>query len=63
MQKYTDGWEALGGTAILIGTPNGKPLAQDAQAMIEARKANTSSKPGKTIRMKSIYELPDFLEM
>ncbi len=63
MQKYTDGWEALGGTAILIGTPNGKPLAQDAQAMIEARKANTTSKPGKTIRLKSIYELPDFLEM
>ena len=63
MQKYTDGWAALGGTAILIGTPNGKPLADDAQAMIKAREANPTGKPGKTIRLNSIYELPDFLEM
>ena len=61
MQKYTDGWAALGGTAILIGTPNGKPLADDAQAMIKARQANTSGKPGKTIRLASIYELPELL--
>ncbi len=61
MQKYTDGWVALGGTAILIGDKNGKPLKADARSMIEARKANTSGKEGQTIRMNSIYELPAFL--
>ena len=62
MQKYTDGWVALGGTAVLIGSPNGKPLAQDAKSMIAARAANTSGRAGTTIRMKSIYELPKLLE-
>ena len=57
MQKYTDGWVALGGTAVLIGDKNGKPLSEDARSMIEARKANKSGKTGTTIRMKSIYEL------
>lgn len=57
MQKYTDGWVALGGTAVLIGDKNGKPLTEDARSMIEARKANKSGKTGTTIRMKSIYEL------
>ena len=62
MQKYTDGWVAMGGTAILIGSPNGKPLAEDAKSMIAAKAANKSGKPGQTIRMASIYELPDFLK-
>lgn len=62
MQKYTDGWVALGGTAILIGDKNGKPLSADAKSMIEARKANKSGKQGQTIRMASIYELPEFLK-
>lgn len=62
MTKYTDGWVALGGTAILIGDKNGKPLSSDARSMIEAKKANTSGKIGKTIRMNSIYELPEFLK-
>ena len=57
MQKYTDGWVALGGTAVLIGDKNGKPLTEDARSMIEARKANKSGITGTTIRMKSIYEL------
>ena len=61
MQKYTDGWVALGGTAVLIGSPNGKPLAEDARSMLEARKANKSGKAGTTIRMKSIYEIKDIL--
>ena len=61
MQKYTDGWAALGGTAILIGSPNGKPLADDAKSMIAARAANKSGKAGQTIRMASIYELPRWL--
>ena len=62
MQKYTDGWVALGGTAVLIGDKNGRPLTADASAMIEARKANPDGKEGHTIRMKSIYELPEFLK-
>ena len=61
MQKYTDGWVALGGTAVLIGSPNGKPLAQDAKSMIAARAANTSGRAGTTIRMKSIYEIKSLL--
>ena len=61
MQKYTDGWVALGGTAVLIGDKNGKPLTEDAQPMIAARAANKSGKPGRTIRMKSIYELGGLL--
>ena len=59
MQKYTDGWVALGGIAVLIGTPNGKPLAEDAESMKKARAANTTGKVGQTIRMKSIYEIKD----
>ena len=62
MQKYTDGWAALGGTAVLIGSPNGKPLASDARPMIEARKANKGLPEGKTIRLESIYELPELLQ-
>ncbi len=61
MQKYTDGWVALGGTAVLIGSPNGKPLAEDAKSMIAARAANTSGRAGTTIRMKSIYEIKSLL--
>lgn len=61
MQKYTDGWVALGGTAVLIGSPNGKPLAEDAESMKKARAANTIGKTGKTIRMKSIYEIKGIL--
>lgn len=61
MQKYTDGWVALGGTAVLIGSSNGKPLSEDAKSMIAARAANKTGQSGKTIRMKSIYELKDLL--
>ena len=61
MQKYTDGWVALGGTAVLIGSPNGKPLAEDAESMKKARASNTTGKTGKTIRMKSIYEIKGIL--
>ena len=61
MQKYTDGWVALGGTAVLIGSPNGKPLAEDAESMKKARAANTIGKAGQTIRLKSIYEIKSIL--
>lgn len=61
MIKYTDGWEAMGGTAILVGSENGKPLAEDAQSMILARKIGREKPKGKTICLKSIYELPSIL--
>ena len=61
MQKYTDGWAALGGTAVLIGKQNGKPLSPDARAMIQARKENPTATPGKTIRLNSIYEIEGLL--
>ena len=58
MQKYTDGYEALGGTAILIGNKNGTPLSKDAKALQGFKKVPG----GRTIRMASIYELPDFFK-
>ena len=61
MQKYTDGWVALGGTAVLIGDKNGKPLTEDAESMKQARAANKTGAPGRTIKMNSIYELGDLL--
>ena len=62
MQKYTDGWAAMGGTAVLIGTQNGKPLSADARSMICARMENPDNLQGKTIRLNSIYELPQLLK-
>ena len=61
MQKYTDGWVALGGTAVLIGDKNGKPLTEDAESMKQAHAANKTGKPGNTIRMQSIYEMGSLL--
>lgn len=57
MQKYTDGWNALGGTAILIGNKNGHPLSPDSEII----KNSKIHKTGKTIKLNSIYELPDIL--
>lgn len=58
MQKYTDGWNALGGTAILVGNANGKPLAPDAAPL-----AGTDlTKKGPVYKLNSIYELPAWLE-
>ena len=61
MQKYTDGWVALGGTAVLIGDKNGKPLTEDAKSMVAARAANKTGRPGTTIRLNSIYEMESLL--
>ena len=58
MQKYTDGWVALGGTAVLIGDKNGSPLSADAKA----RQGVVPVEGGRTVRMASIYELPEFFE-
>lgn len=61
MQKYTDGWTALGGTAVLVGDKNGMPLANDAKSMLEAKNANKTGCPGRTIRLNSIYEIKNLL--
>ena len=47
-------------SAVLLDK-NGKPLTDDAESMIKARAANKTGKAGKTIRMKSIYEIKDIL--
>ncbi|MBP5519846.1 MAG: HAD-IA family hydrolase [Treponema sp.] len=61
MTKYTDGWAALGGTAVLIGNKNGKALSDDAKSMQKARLANKTGIKGQTIRLNSIYELQTIL--
>ena len=61
MKKYTDGWVAMGGTAVLIGNENGKPLCEDSQAMICAKSSRLSNRKGETIHLKSIYEIKSIL--
>ena len=61
MQKYTDGWTAMGGTAILIGNKNGRPLSDDAESLLQARKMN-SGRTGKTIKLSSIYDFPAIID-
>lgn len=57
MIKYTDGWTYLGGTAVLIGNKNGRPLSPDATALT----INPEIKKGETIRINNIYELPEVI--
>ncbi len=61
MQKYTDGWVAMGGTAVLVGSENGRPLSPDALPMIRAREAGKGRTEGKTLRLNSIYEMKGLL--
>lgn len=61
MQKYTDGWQAMGGYAILIGNKNGKPLADDAKSLSEAKKHNIG-REGKTFRLNSVYDFPKIID-
>ena len=62
MIKYTDGWVALGGTAVLVGNKNGKPLSANAESMKKARLSNKKGIQGHTIHLNSIYELKTILE-
>lgn len=57
MQKYTDGWNAIGGNAILVGNKNGSPLSADSKT-----KNGTAVIEGKTFRLNNIYELKNWLE-
>lgn len=61
MQKYTDGWQAMGGVAILIGDKNGRKLAENAKPLLSAKKYN-AGKPGKTLKLNSIYDFPKILD-
>ena len=51
----------MGGTAILIGNKNGRPLSDDAESLLQARKMN-SGRSGKTIRLSSIYDFPTIID-
>ncbi len=56
--KYTNGYAAIGGTSVLVGTQNGKPLSKDAAALFKG----VPPHPGRTFRINSVYELPDLIE-
>ena len=58
MQKYVDGYTALGGTAVLVGNKNGKPLEKDAKPM----QAIQNKKQGTLYKIQNIYELTDLLD-
>lgn len=58
MQKYTDGFAAMGGTAVLVGEKNGKPLSEDSAAAFK----EMAPHPGRTIKIKSVYQLKDVLK-
>lgn len=55
--KYTDGYVALGGTALLVGNKNGAHLSPDSAA------CNNESRPhpGRTVKIDSVYDLPKIL--
>lgn len=59
MLKYTDGWESLGGTAVLVGNKNGHHLNPDAAAKNKEKPLH----PGRTLKIESIYKLPDILSL
>ena len=52
--KYTDGFEALGGTALLVGNKNGSHLRPDSAAVNKELPPH----PGRTIKIESVYDLP-----
>ena len=55
--KYTDGFEALGGTALLVGNKNGSHLRPDSAAVNKELPPH----PGRTIKIESVYDLPKIL--
>ena len=58
LTKYTDGFQALGGTAILVGDKNGKPLSSDAKPLADKSKYDL----GRTVKLDNIYNLRNLLE-
>lgn len=55
--KYTDGFAALGGTALLVGDKNGSHLNPESAAFNK----EIPPHPGRTIRIDSVYDLPNIL--
>ncbi|MDE6719154.1 MAG: HAD-IA family hydrolase [Treponemataceae bacterium] len=55
--KYTDGFLALGGTAVLVGSQNGRPLNRENPIFANV----PHEKNGKLFKINSIYFLPDLL--
>lgn len=55
--KYTDGFLALGGTAVLVGNQNGRPLNPESPVFAKV----PQDKNGKLFKINSIYFLPDLL--
>lgn len=55
--KYTDGFLALGGTAVLVGEKNGRPLNPESPVFAKV----PHEKNGKLFKINSIYFLPDLL--
>ena len=55
--KYTDGFEALGGTALLVGNKNGARLNPESAAYNK----DVPPHPGRTIKIESVYDLPKIL--
>lgn len=58
MMKYTDGYAIMGGTAALVGDKNGRPLTPDATSAFKGKAPH----PGRTFRIKNVYELKDLIE-
>ena len=59
--KYVDGYAALGGVAVLVGTHNGTPLGTGASPELSAVSAPPLH-PGRVLRMADIYALPALLK-
>ena len=59
--KYVDGYAALGGVAVLVGTHNGTPLGAGASPALSAVSAPPLH-PGRVLRMADIYALPALLK-
>lgn len=55
--KYADGFLALGGTAVLVGEKNGRPLNKESPVFAKVPR----DKNGKLFKINSIYFLPDLL--
>lgn len=59
--KYTDGYEAIGGTAVIVGSETGRHLKKGAAAS-RVYSSIRPPHPGRTLQMTSIHELPDLLK-
>lgn len=59
--KYTQGWELIGGTAVLVGKNNGKPINSSIKKLQNELSKLLPSEKGRTFNIDSVYELPELL--